>query len=177
MAGQCKCICFQIEFCIVVCRNCRSPYISKTKNSQRNRKIELTRKQKLEILDKLYNGTPQKRIADQYGVDRSCVSRVKSNKAKIRAAQENNENLEMKRKQKAGGEDVENALFAWFTELRANNAPVLGPMLLEKACQISISFVSDFTPTSHGLKDLKKIIHFSKMHGEKSSADFASANN
>ena len=115
--------------------------------SQRKQKIELTRKQKLEILDNLDNGTSQRQIADQYGVDRSCVSRIKSNSAKIRAAQEINENLEMERKRKAGGEDVENALFAWFTELRAKNAPVSGPMLLERACQLSISFDSDFTQT------------------------------
>ena len=91
-------------------------------NSQRKRKIELTRKQKLEILDKLDNGTSQKQIAHQYGADRSCVSQIKSYSAKIRAAQENNENLEMKRKRKSGGEDVENALFAGFTRLRAKNS-------------------------------------------------------
>ena len=107
-------------------------HIQNKQFSKKKRQIELIRKQKLEILDELDNGTSQKQIADQYGVDRSCVSRIKSNSAKIRAAQENNENLEMKRKWKAGGEDVENALFAWFTELQAANAPVSGPMLLQK---------------------------------------------
>ena len=69
-------------------------------------KNELTRKQKLEGLDKLDNGTSQKQIAVQYGVDRSCLSRIKSNSARFRTAQENNENLEMKRMRKAGGEDM-----------------------------------------------------------------------
>ena len=81
-------------------------------NSQRKRKIELTRKQKLEILNIIDNGTSQKQISDQYGVNRSSLSRIKLNSAKIRAAQENNENREMKRKRKAGGEDVENDNFS-----------------------------------------------------------------
>ena len=83
-----------------------TPNNSRNNEFSEKQKNELTRKQKLEGLDKLDNGTSQKQIAVRYGVDRSCVSRIKSNSARIRTAQENNENLEMKRMRKAGGEDM-----------------------------------------------------------------------
>ena len=128
----------------------------------RKRKVELSYKQKLEILDKLVAGRTAVELSKEYQVDRSCISRIKSNAENLRAKAEKNENLAKKRERKSGAEDLESVLFSWFTQLRARNAPVSGPMLLEKACQLSITMNSSYTPNAFKKKTVPVPYFFNK---------------
>ena len=62
--------------------------------------------------------------------------------------------------------------------MRANNAPINGPILLEKAIQLSVSLESNYMPNASWIERFKqkKNICFTRIHGEKQSADVNAAN-
>ena len=146
-------------------------------SGSRKRKVELNLGQKFSVLTEIHKGRTQSEIAVEFGIDRCSVSRIKRDEQKILAAIENNENTSKKRDRKTSGEQVEEALFLWFTQMRARNVPLHGPMVLEKAHQISVQINSDFVPNPSWLERFKKRrnIIFHKLHGEKTSADEQSA--
>ena len=146
-------------------------------SGSRKRKVELNLGQKFSVLTEIHKGRTQSEIGVEFGIDRCSVSRIKRDEQKILAAIENNENTCKKRDRKTSGEQVEEALFLWFTQMRARNVPLHGPMVLEKAHQISVQINSDFVPNPSWLERFKKRrnIIFHKLHGEKTSADDQSA--
>ena len=140
-------------------------------SGSRKRKVEHNLGQKFSVLTEIHKGRTQSEIAVEFGIDRCSVSRIKRDEQKILAAIENNENTSKKRDRKTSGEQVEEALFLWFTQMRARNVPLHGPMVLEKAHQISVQINSDFVPNPSWLERFKKRrnIIFHKLHGEKTS--------
>ena len=84
-----------------------------------------------------------------------------------------NKQPDKKRARQSTGVDVETALLCSFRQMRGENVPINGPMLLEKAHSLAIQLNSDFQPNSSWLERLKKRenISFQKIHGEKRAAD------
>ena len=133
---------------------------------------EPVRMQILKIL--LLNGRSDiATIAENMPQDRSVISRIKKNEAKIRELSLANKNMGAKRQRKPEGAEIEDALQLWFKQVRAKNVPVNGPILLEKAIQLANQLNSSFIPNSSWIDrfKLRNNINFQKIHGEKKSAD------
>ena len=106
--------------------------------SGRKTRVELPLSQKLQRLQELGAGERPNSLAEKYKVDRSVVSRVKKKESKVREHAALNKNQCKKRQRKPEGENVETALYTWFKQMRGQNVPIHGPMLLEKATQFAI---------------------------------------
>ena len=72
----------------------------------------------------------EREAADRLGISRGCLQGLIKNEALIRSSDTASG---MKRKRSGKDEDVEKALFDWFKFTRQRNAPVNGPILMEKA--------------------------------------------
>lgn len=136
----------------------------------------ITVAQKLEILEKLRKGAKQSHLADEYGVNQSVISRVKKNESELRERPLTDSH---RRKQRSGMHaDLEKALLTWFDQMRSKNAPINGPMMMEKAKQMAITLgIDDFEPSTGWLERLKQrnSIKFFRLHGEKADADHNAA--
>ena len=144
------------------------------------KKVSLSVQQKLEILDLLKaNSLTQQQIANQFGIVRSAVANIKAKGDSIRAQDLENRNVQRKRQRKSSNEDVEQAVIQWFKQMRAKNAAMSRPLMLEKATQLALQLGVDFTPTHSWLERLKarEGITFHRIHGEKAAADTAGAEN
>ena len=134
--------------------------------------VSLTSTQKFKLLEDIKNGTKQADAARNYGVERTTISELKTQEAKIRQANLENKQPDKKRVKVSGGEDVQKAMLTWFRQARSENIPINGPLLLEKAHSIAIQLGSDFVPNASWLERVKKRenISFNKLHGAKKAA-------
>ena len=109
-----------------------------TKSLKRKR-VVLTMKAKLAILDKMANGCTQRSLAEEYGVGKATVCDLKKNEAKIKDFASSLEDQGMSSSRKimrlAKDEQVEAALYLWFTQKRGQDTPISGPLLKEKALE------------------------------------------
>ena len=141
-------------------------------NSSRRAHVALKSTDKLKLLDDLRRGVNQTAASKKYFIDRSTVSKIKRNETQIRSDAQRNRQPDRKRARESTGVDVETALLCWFRQMRGENVPTNGPMLLEKAHSLAIQLNSDFQPNPSWLERLKKRenIH-SRNYGEKWAAD------
>ena len=142
-------------------------------NSSRKAHVALKSTDKLKLLDDFRRRVNQTAASKKYGYDRSTVSKIKRNETQIRSDAQRNKQPEGKLARQSTGVDVETALLCWFRQMRGENVPINGPMLLEKAHSLAIQLNSDFQPNQSWLERLKKRenISFQKLHGEKRAAD------
>jgi hypothetical protein len=61
------------------------------------------------------------------------VKKIRQNEEEIRKIALSNGNLNRKRKRESPNEEIGEALIAWFHQMRAQNATINGPLMLEKA--------------------------------------------
>ena len=107
-------------------------------------KIKKTRnvlpiKRKYNALQEILSEISRKSVAKKYGVTKSTVSTWLANKDKILVAYESGEISSKRQKMKrAENEDLDKA-DTWFHNTRANNVPVSGVVLKEKALQFAKS--------------------------------------
>lgn len=123
---------------------------------------------------------PQIQIAKKMGCSEGQVSRISSNRASILKEYESNANPEQKRHRSGKAADVEAALSTWFTNARARDIPLSGPVLEEKASDISKHLDKpDFKPSTSWLSRWKERnnIVFKKQHWEKKDADIPAVDN
>ena len=128
---------------------------------------------KLKIIEEVEQKSKSKaEICRQYGIASSTLSTFLANKEKIR------ENVlsgssSLKKKRSNNHQDVDDALHIWFTQARANDVPISGPLLIEKGEEIAKSLgLTDFK-MSHGWIDRFKARHQIKckvVSGEAASA-------
>ena len=97
-------------------------------------------KEKIKILDKVKTfpkSSSQRKLSCQLNIPRASLQQSLKNEIKLceEAESMNKCDNEYKVKQKKTGKDceVEEALLKWFEKARANNIPVSGPILTEKA--------------------------------------------
>ena len=116
---------------------------------------------------------------DKYGIGRSTVSDIKKNRASIMAFKRQAAEMGMVKKAKTMkiGRDIklDQAVFLWFRQKRAEGLPISGPILCEKAVELSklLRADSNFKASGgwrwrfckrHGIRELS-------LQGEKLSAD------
>lgn len=99
--------------------------------------------EKVQIISKLENGTPNKDLANKYGVPHSTISTIWKEREKIKKLFENN-CLKMKRARPPKHAKIEEALFKWFKYQKMNNLPVNGPILQQKANDFARCYGEDF---------------------------------
>ena len=99
--------------------------------------IDLSRSQKLEIVQLSLEKVSQTHLAQKFGCSQSTISKILRQKDEIR--QDATENKVKDRKRKRGGkdDDVEKALYTWCTDARVCNAPITTAILEEKARQFA----------------------------------------
>uniref|UniRef100_A0A914X581 HTH CENPB-type domain-containing protein n=1 Tax=Plectus sambesii TaxID=2011161 RepID=A0A914X581_9BILA len=135
--------------------------------------------QKLEILDALQSQVKtRKELSVEYGCNLSTIARIVQHEQKIRTIALENGNTARKRLRKGNYEELDQAVAVWFRQMRAENAIINGPMILEVAKQFAQKLeLSDFKPSNGwlGRWKAKENVTFHKLQGDKGAANQASA--
>ena len=101
---------------------------------------ELSLQQKSEVLLRIQKGESQRKLAEQYGVLKTTIANIKKNEHSIINSVESNCSQIKKRKmRKTENEEVNNITLEFFIKCRAQNIPVIGPMLQAKAAETASS--------------------------------------
>ena len=87
---------------------------------------------KYKALVELEKGKSNKEVAQSFGITPNTLSTWKKNKEKVFEAY-NKGNAKTKRMKSDTYEQVNNAVLKWFTRIRAENVPVSGILIKEKA--------------------------------------------
>lgn len=109
--------------------------------ASKRKKVVMTMDKKLEALQRIDKGECLKKIAEEYGVGTSTVSDWKKNRIKIEEfcfKMISKDSLEGRGTiKKAKHEQLDDALFVWFSEQRDRGVPLSGPILQEKALSLN----------------------------------------
>ena len=87
---------------------------------------------KYKALVELEKGKSNKEVAQSFGIPPNTLSTWKKNKEKVFEAY-NKGNAKTKRMKSDTYKQVNNAVLKWFTRIRAENVPVSGILIKEKA--------------------------------------------
>ena len=151
---------------------------AKSKSTGKRKRVVLSIDEKMKILKLIDKDVSYSIIMDKYGIGRSTVSDIKKNKDSIMAFKRQAAEMGMVKKAKSmkigKDEKLDQAVFVWFKQKRAEGVPISGSILCEKAVQLSgLLGNSNFKASSgwrwrfckrHGIRELS-------LQGEKLSAD------
>ena len=108
-----------------------------TKPQDKRKRVVLTTSQKLEVLKLLDSSVSHAIICEKYGIGKSTVWDIKKSREKLLDFQRETESVGMKREAKTmkldSHENLDKALYLWFTQKWMEGVPVSGPLLCEKA--------------------------------------------
>lgn len=101
---------------------------------ERKRKA-LSLEVKFEIISEIDKGIQSKTdIAKSYGIPKSTLSGILSNKEKIISEFQSSTSSPKRKRHRSGKhDDVDSALFQWFQGARQDNVPISGLILQKKA--------------------------------------------
>lgn len=84
------------------------------------------------------NGLSQRKLCEKYKTSKGAVYNILQRKDEYRSDFEMNANKGAKRKlHDESGQKIDEAAFSWFVKQRSKNIPVSGPLIQEKAREIS----------------------------------------
>ena len=90
-----------------------------------SKKVQLTITQKLEIIDEIeQKHTDQAVLAKRYGVDRCTISRIHTNREKLKKLRSENCTSGKCRVREGRFENVDHALITWFVQKRNQGVPI-----------------------------------------------------
>lgn len=118
----------------------------------------MTISEKMALLQEIDKKTASKGIlAKKYGIPNSTLSTILKNRTKIENGfYKFKENSTRKRTVTAKNEELELKLFDFFSQLRAANLPITGPLLVEKAKTIANTLeITDFKGSNGWLRGFK----------------------
>ncbi|KAH7940639.1 hypothetical protein HPB49_002738 [Dermacentor silvarum] len=101
------------------------------------KRTSLTFAAKLEVIQRVENGEKKSSITKAFDILRSTLSTLLKNKSDIKAKAEQNQHSGTRRVRDAAFEDADNSLHERFIDARAQNIPLSGPMLQQKAKNFS----------------------------------------
>lgn len=131
--------------------------------------------EKLSILDAVSNGEKKKDIASRYCIPPSTLSTILKAKDNLLKAASSGACSGKRMKLKAATfEDVDKAVFKWFTDIRARNIPVSGAVIQQKAKDFACLLGRDDFKASTGWLQKFKTRHMivgKTASGESSAAD------
>uniref|UniRef100_A0A3B3Q6Q4 HTH CENPB-type domain-containing protein n=1 Tax=Paramormyrops kingsleyae TaxID=1676925 RepID=A0A3B3Q6Q4_9TELE len=125
-----------------------------------------TLEKKYEIIQQLEKGTKPAHLSRQHGIPANTISGWKKKADVIKQMYEKSVfDPERKRFRAAVHKDVDDALLQWFTNTRAKNLTVNGPLLMEKADILAAKLGhSDFKASQGWLDRFKKRHNITQMH-------------
>ncbi|XP_069132369.1 uncharacterized protein [Argopecten irradians] len=124
--------------------------------SLKKKRNDLSLAQKMDIVDMLDEKLSQAEVAQRLKCSQSTISRIASKKEEIRLLFKTNQNTQRKRQRTSSAKDIEVALTAWYNEAKSNDMPITGPIMMEKAKEISVELnYEKFTPSSGWLSRWK----------------------
>ncbi|XP_066259864.1 tigger transposable element-derived protein 4-like [Euwallacea similis] len=134
-------------------------------------KRAFTLHEKLTIINDIEKGLSQSFVCSKMGLKKSTVSNIWKNRDKIKNDWKTND--QKKKMRLPLHSRVDEILFKWFQQKRANNFPISGPMLQMKAEEFGKMIGDDFKCSSGWLDRFKKRhnIVFGKICGESASVD------
>ena len=146
--------------------------------SCKRKQTDLSLSQKLEIVQLSLEKVSQTHLAQKFGCSQSTISKILRQKDEIR--QDATENKVKDRKRKRGGkdDDVEKALYTWFTDARIRNTLIMTAILEEKTRQFAAGLDKpNFQVTTGWLCwwMAQYGIKYKRAHGEKNDDDIESA--
>ena len=110
---------------------------------------------KMEVLEALMSKSKMD-VAREFGIGYSTVKKIKKNEDEILKKAAMSGNLLRKRCRPSPNEEVGNALITWYHQMKAENVPISGPIMLEKAKELAADFGHvDFKPSHGWLERLK----------------------
>lgn len=131
-----------------------------TKPYKRKHKV-LSVEDKVTIIRRLENGETAASLAKIYNVGRATVFDIKTKKDELLkfALKINSHNGSKKRKtmKKVGNEQLENALYSWYLQMRNQGENITGPLLCARALQLNQIYEgsSEFKASSGWLRNFK----------------------
>lgn len=152
-------------------------------NKKGRKKVVVSLETKLNALQRLDKGEPLKKVASEIGVGETTVKDWKKNRQTLESycgQIENTGTLKHRSTlRRPVLEEVDNALWLWFSQERRRGTPISGPILKEKALILNKKLKGDecFTASEGWLSRWKKRhgIHLLTISGEKLSADQAAS--
>ena len=94
---------------------------------------------KCQIIRQIEKGMTNKEASEKFGVPKNTISTLIKNKDKLFERLEQSSS-DAKKIQGCDYEQVDKAVFKWFSLQRSQNVPIDGPILKEKALQFAKSF-------------------------------------
>ena len=95
--------------------------------------------QKCQIIRQIEKGMTNKEASEKFGVPKNTISTWMKNKDKLFEGLEQSSS-NAKKMRGCDYEQVDKAVFKWFSLQRSQNVPIDGPILKEKALQFAKSF-------------------------------------
>ncbi|KHJ40258.1 CENP-B DNA-binding domain protein [Trichuris suis] len=149
----------------------------------KRKRVVLTLKDKIEIVEALNKGESGCSLAEKHGVGTSTVSDIKKKSESIsrfsKGLMGGKGDPERKAMKKPLNEAVDQAVCLWYMQKRSIGQPISGPLLCEKALDFNIKLggSSNFRARTGWLQKFKKRhrIREIEIHGEKLSASESSA--
>lgn len=150
----------------------------------KRKRVVLSLKDKINIIESLKKGETGCKLANKYGVGTSTISDIKKNTDSILSytCKLDSEDGSKHRKTmtKPKHELLEDALYCWFLQKRSTGQPISGPLLCEKALELNKKLGGDESyvasngwlyrfKSRHGIRELK-------IQGEKMSANVDAGN-
>ena len=142
------------------------------------KRTPLTLKERVTLIKKFEEDkTSQRQLAAQFNVSKTQVQETLKRKAEFMSAYEENSNSDRKRLHNSNLlEKIDDMTWQWFQTVRANNLPVSGPLLQEKALVFAASLNnSDFKASNGWLMRFKNRhnIHGAISCGESGAVDLS----
>lgn len=144
----------------------------------KRKRQDISLAQKYEVVQLLEQRVSQSEIARRLGMSQPTVSVIAKNRSQIKEDFESCANPDRKRQRMGNSATVDRALLEWFKTARHRDIPLNGPILMEKAKELSQKLnVEDFNASKGWLERWKarENIGFKRMHGEKKDADTSAA--
>lgn len=112
-------------------------------------------------------------ILTHFSIGLSTFHKIKAKENLIRQSFVSNKKLNRKRNKGSTYNELNKALTHWFHQVRAKNAIVNGPLVMEKAQQLANAMGVDFKPSNGWLQRWKEgeNIAFHSVQGEKAECD------
>ena len=95
--------------------------------------------QKCQIIRQIEKGMTNKEASEKFGVPKNTISTWMKNKDKLFEGLEQGSS-DAKKMRRCDYEQVDKAVFKWFSLQRSQNVPIDGPILKEKALQLAKRF-------------------------------------
>ena len=111
-----------------------------TAKKQKRKRLVLSIEEKVEVVAMLDKDISYTVIMERFGIGKSTVGDIWKNKEKILAFRREMVEMGMSRKAKTmkqGDQKLDQAAYLWFKQKRMEGVPIIGPMLCQKAVELS----------------------------------------